>query len=47
MDKVIEKVKLFSNPNYKSASLKTASILYEYMNPQKRIKKLWQCIKLK
>ena len=24
----------FSNPNYKSASLKTASILYEYMDPR-------------
>lgn len=32
MDKVIEKSKTFSNPNYKSASLKTASILYEYMD---------------
>ena len=34
MDKVIEKSKTFSNPNYKSASLKTASILYEYMDPR-------------
>ena len=32
--KVIEKSKTFSNPNYKSASLKTASILYEYMDPR-------------
>ena len=29
-----EKSKTFSNPNYKSASLKTASILYEYMDPR-------------
>lgn len=34
MDTVIEKSKSFSNPNYKSASLKTASILYEYMDPR-------------
>ncbi|GKU23685.1 Cof-type HAD-IIB family hydrolase [Clostridium folliculivorans] len=34
MDKVIERSKTFSNPNYKCASLKTASILYEYMDPR-------------
>lgn len=34
MDKIIERSKTFSNQNYKSASLKTASILYEYMDPR-------------
>lgn len=33
MDEVVAKSKTFFNPNYKSASLKTASILYEYMDP--------------
>lgn len=32
MDTVIEKSKSFSNPDYKAASLKTAVILYEYMD---------------
>ena len=32
MEKVIEKSKTFHNENYKSASLKTASVLYEYMD---------------
>lgn len=34
MDKVIERSKTFSNGKYKSASLKTASVLYEYMDPR-------------
>ena len=34
MDKVIERSKTFSNKKYKSASLKTASVLYEYMDPR-------------
>lgn len=34
MDQVIAKSKTFSNPDYKSSSLKTASILYEYMDPR-------------
>lgn len=34
MDTVIEKSKTFSNSKYKSASLKTASVLYEYMDPR-------------
>ncbi|MGI6109293.1 MAG: HAD family hydrolase [Eubacteriaceae bacterium] len=34
MDAVVERAKTFDNPDYKSASLKTASILYEYMDPR-------------
>ncbi len=34
MDKVIERSKTFSSQSYKSASLKTASVLYEYMDPR-------------
>lgn len=34
MDKVIERSKTFSNEKYKSSSLKTASVLYEYMDPR-------------
>lgn len=34
MDKVIEKSKTFSNDKFKSSSLKTASVLYEYMDPR-------------
>lgn len=34
MDSVIERSKTFSNEKYKSASLKTASELFEYMDPR-------------
>lgn len=34
MDNVIERSKTFSNDKFKSSSLKTASILYEYMDPR-------------
>lgn len=34
MDKVIERSETFSNDQYKSSSLKTASVLYEYMDPR-------------
>lgn len=34
MDKVIEKSQTFSNDKFKSSSLKTASVLYEYMDPR-------------
>lgn len=34
MPKVVERSKTFSNSQYKSASLITASILYEYMDPR-------------
>ncbi len=34
MDKVIERSKSFHNDQYKCASLKTASILFEYMDPR-------------
>ncbi len=34
MDKVIERSKTFHNDQYKSSSLITASILYEYMDPR-------------
>ncbi len=34
MNNVIERSKTFNNPKFKSASLKTASILYEYMDPR-------------
>ncbi len=33
MDQVIERSKTFKSSQYKSASLKTASVLYEYMDP--------------
>lgn len=34
MDAVVERAKAFTNDQYKSASLKTASVLYEYMDPR-------------
>lgn len=34
MEKVIERSKTLSNKNYKGAGLKTASVLYEYMDPR-------------
>lgn len=34
MDQVVERSQTFSNQKYKSASLKTASVLYEYMDPR-------------
>lgn len=34
MDSVVERSKTFSNEKYKSASLKTASELFEYMDPR-------------
>lgn len=34
MEAVIERSKTFKNEKYKSASLKTASVLYEYMDPR-------------
>lgn len=34
METVIEHSKTFDNPKYKCASLKTASVLYEYMDPR-------------
>ena len=34
MDKVVERSQTFSNDKYKSSSLKTASVLYEYMDPR-------------
>lgn len=34
MDKVIERSQTFSNDKFKSSSLKTASVLYEYMDPR-------------
>lgn len=34
MDDVIERSKTFHNDKFKSSSLKTASILYEYMDPR-------------
>lgn len=34
MNKVVERSKTFHNDNYKSASLITASVLYEYMDPR-------------
>lgn len=34
MDAVIERAKTFKSTQYKSASLKTASVLYEYMDPR-------------
>ncbi len=34
MDAVVERAKTFTNDQYKSASLKTASVLYEYMDPR-------------
>ena len=34
MNKVVERAKTFHSDQYKSASLKTASILYEYMDPR-------------
>ena len=34
MDTVIERSKTFSNEKFKSSSLKTASVLYEYMDPR-------------
>ena len=34
MDNVIERAGTFKNDKYKSASLKTASVLYEYMDPR-------------
>lgn len=34
MPQVIERAKTFKNKKYKSASLKTASVLYEYMDPR-------------
>lgn len=34
MKDVIERSKTFKNEKYKSASLKTASVLYEYMDPR-------------
>ena len=34
MELVIERSKTFKNEKYKSASLKTASVLYEYMDPR-------------
>lgn len=34
METVIERSKTFSNDKFKSASLKTASVLYEYMDPR-------------
>ncbi|MDD8049337.1 MAG: HAD family hydrolase [Thomasclavelia sp.] len=34
MPKVVERGKTFSNDKYKSASLKTCEILYEYMDPR-------------
>lgn len=34
MDKVIERSQTFKNDKFKSSSLKTASVLYEYMDPR-------------
>lgn len=34
IDNVVERAKSFKNDKYKSASLKTASVLYEYMDPR-------------
>ena len=34
MDKVVERSQTFSNDKYKSSSLKTDSVLYEYMDPR-------------
>ncbi|WP_348664628.1 HAD family hydrolase [Dubosiella newyorkensis] len=34
MEDVIQRAKTFSNQQYRSATLKTASILYEYMDPR-------------
>ena len=34
MDAVVERASTFSSDKYKSASLKTASVLYEYMDPR-------------
>ena len=34
MDQIIEKSKTFHSDDYKSSSLKTASVLYEYMDPR-------------
>lgn len=34
MDSVIERSQTFKNDQYKSSSLKTASVLYEYMDPR-------------
>lgn len=34
MDKIIERSKTFHSDDFKSASLKTASVLYEYMDPR-------------
>ena len=34
MDQVVERASTFANERYKSAALKTASILYEYMDPR-------------
>lgn len=34
MEKVIERSQTFHNDQYKSSSLKTASVLYEYMDPR-------------
>lgn len=34
MDAVVERARTFTNDQYKSASLKTASVLYEYMDPR-------------
>lgn len=34
MDKVVKRSRTFSNKKYKSAGLKTASVLYEYMDPR-------------
>ena len=34
MDKIIERSKTFHSDEFKSSSLKTASVLYEYMDPR-------------